>query len=86
MPLLLKCIGNIECQLWNTYDGGDHYIFVGEVVAALPMRASKTAGCLIKIGNTSLCIILKEIIVAGLKATVLKGKEDKLEIKKKNLP
>ncbi|MBC7105335.1 MAG: flavin reductase family protein, partial [Firmicutes bacterium] len=33
-PLVAECPAGVECRLWNTYDGGDHWIFVGEVVAA----------------------------------------------------
>jgi len=33
-PLVAECLAGVECRLWNTYDGGDHWIFVGEVVAA----------------------------------------------------
>jgi len=33
-PLIKECLAGIECRLWNTYDGGDHYIFVGEIKAA----------------------------------------------------
>lgn len=33
-PLVAECLAGIECRLWNTYDGGDHYIFVGEIKAA----------------------------------------------------
>lgn len=34
-PLIGECLANVECRLWDTCDGGDHYIFVGEVVAAV---------------------------------------------------
>lgn len=34
-PLIAECLAGIECRVWNTYDGGDHFIFVGEVMAAL---------------------------------------------------
>ena len=33
-PLLGGALGWLDCQLWATYDGGDHSIFVGIVVAA----------------------------------------------------
>jgi flavin reductase (DIM6/NTAB) family NADH-FMN oxidoreductase RutF len=33
-PILDGCVAWLDCQLWATYDGGDHSIFVGEVVAA----------------------------------------------------
>lgn len=34
VPLIKECLAGLECRVWNTYDGGDHYIFVGEVVRA----------------------------------------------------
>ncbi|RJX22399.1 MAG: flavin reductase family protein [Ammonifex sp.] len=33
-PLVAECLAGIECRVWQTYDGGDHFIFVGEVMAA----------------------------------------------------
>jgi len=33
-PLIMECIGNIECRLYSYHEAGDHTIFVGEVVAA----------------------------------------------------
>lgn len=33
-PLLQGAAGWLDCRLWATYDGGDHAIFVGEVLAA----------------------------------------------------
>ena len=33
-PLIAGCLGWLDCRLWKTYDGGDHSIFVGEVLAA----------------------------------------------------
>ncbi len=33
-PLLAGAIGWLECRTWAVYDGGDHSIVVGEVVAA----------------------------------------------------
>ncbi|HYU18910.1 MAG TPA: flavin reductase family protein [Chloroflexota bacterium] len=33
-PLLKGSIAWLDCRLWATYDGGDHSIFVGEVLAA----------------------------------------------------
>lgn len=32
-PVLPDAIANFECRLWATYDGGDHEIVIGEVVA-----------------------------------------------------
>lgn len=31
-PILPGAIASFDCRLWNTYDGGDHIIFVGEVL------------------------------------------------------
>ncbi|MDX1619948.1 MAG: flavin reductase family protein [Nitriliruptorales bacterium] len=31
-PILHGAVGWVECEVWNTYDGGDHVIVVGEVV------------------------------------------------------
>jgi len=31
-PILEDCLASFECQIRNTYDGGDHMIFVGEVL------------------------------------------------------
>ena len=33
-PLLDGALATFECRTWRTYDGGDHTIVVGEVVAA----------------------------------------------------
>jgi len=30
-PIIADSLGYIDCTLWNTYDGGDHAIYVGEV-------------------------------------------------------
>ncbi len=30
-PILPGCLAWVDCQVWATYDGGDHTIFVGEV-------------------------------------------------------
>lgn len=32
-PILERALAWIDCRLWASYDGGDHSIFVGEVVA-----------------------------------------------------
>ncbi len=34
IPVLLGCLANLECRLTNSFDGGDHSIFVGEVEKA----------------------------------------------------
>jgi len=31
-PILPGTLASFDCRIWNTYDGGDHVIFVGEVV------------------------------------------------------
>lgn len=33
MPLLADCAATFQCKTRHQYDGGDHYIFVGEVLA-----------------------------------------------------
>lgn len=33
-PLLANTLGWVDCKLWARYDGGDHTIFVGEVLDA----------------------------------------------------
>jgi flavin reductase (DIM6/NTAB) family NADH-FMN oxidoreductase RutF len=32
-PLVAGALARFECELWRTYDGGDHSIFVGKVVS-----------------------------------------------------
>jgi len=32
-PLVGGALAHFECQLWRTYDGGDHTIFVGELLS-----------------------------------------------------
>lgn len=36
VPLLPGALGWLECRTWATYDGGDHTIVVGEVLAVEP--------------------------------------------------
>jgi len=33
-PRIANCLGYVECKLYAQYDGGDHYIFVGEILHA----------------------------------------------------
>ena len=33
-PILAGTIGHVECRIVNAYEGGDHTIYVGEVVSA----------------------------------------------------
>ena len=33
-PLIVGAVANLECKLVHKYDSGDHYILVGEIVAA----------------------------------------------------
>ena len=33
-PILPGCLAWLDCKVWQIYDGGDHAIFVGEVMAA----------------------------------------------------
>ncbi|MEK8107777.1 flavin reductase family protein [Micromonospora sp. M12] len=32
-PLLVGAVAHFECELWQAYDGGDHSIFIGRLVA-----------------------------------------------------
>lgn len=32
LPVLEGCLANLDCRVVNSYDGGDHTIFVGEVL------------------------------------------------------
>jgi flavin reductase (DIM6/NTAB) family NADH-FMN oxidoreductase RutF len=32
IPVLADCLANIACRLWQDYDGGDHTLYLGEVV------------------------------------------------------
>jgi flavin reductase (DIM6/NTAB) family NADH-FMN oxidoreductase RutF len=32
-PILVDCLAWVDCRIYQQYDGGDHTIFVGEVVA-----------------------------------------------------
>lgn len=34
VPLIVGAVARFECELWTTYDGGDHTIFIGKLVAA----------------------------------------------------
>jgi flavin reductase (DIM6/NTAB) family NADH-FMN oxidoreductase RutF len=31
-PILSGALASFDCRIWNTYDGGDHVIFIGEVL------------------------------------------------------
>lgn len=33
-PILPASLGWVDCKVWKRYDGGDHSIFVGEVIAS----------------------------------------------------
>ncbi|GAA1270080.1 flavin reductase family protein [Sphaerisporangium rubeum] len=33
VPLLSGTLASFECELWRTYDGGDHTIFIGKVLS-----------------------------------------------------
>ncbi|WP_214410489.1 flavin reductase family protein [Sphaerisporangium fuscum] len=33
VPLLTGTLASFECELWRTYDGGDHTIFIGKIVS-----------------------------------------------------
>jgi flavin reductase (DIM6/NTAB) family NADH-FMN oxidoreductase RutF len=48
-PILPDVLGWLDCRLRHAYDGGDHTIFVGEVVAA---GASETRSPLLYFNRT----------------------------------
>jgi flavin reductase len=33
VPLLDGTLASFECELWRTYDGGDHTIFIGRIIS-----------------------------------------------------
>lgn len=33
IPVMTDCLASIACRLWAKYDGGDHSLYVGEVIA-----------------------------------------------------
>lgn len=33
VPVLADCVSRLACRLWATYDGGDHTLYVGEVLS-----------------------------------------------------
>ncbi|MEN3537584.1 flavin reductase family protein [Microbispora sp. ZYX-F-249] len=33
VPLIAGTVARFECELWRTYDGGDHTIFIGKVLS-----------------------------------------------------
>jgi len=42
-PLIDNALAHIECRPWQNYAGGDHTIFVGEVMRATPLQARSAA-------------------------------------------
>ena len=40
-PIIDGARAVIECRVWRTYDGGDHSIFIGEVVGARTMNSKR---------------------------------------------
>lgn len=42
-PIFEQCIGYLDCSIWQSYDGGDHTIYVGEVIAAEILDESASA-------------------------------------------
>jgi flavin reductase (DIM6/NTAB) family NADH-FMN oxidoreductase RutF len=54
-PILVRALAWLECMTWATYDGGDHTIVVGEVLAAgvgdddaVPLLYYKSAYCTVE--------------------------------------
>ncbi|HEY9856275.1 MAG TPA: flavin reductase family protein [Stenomitos sp.] len=48
VPMVESGMANLACRLWATYDGGDHTLYLGEVLA---LRTIKTAGPLLYFGG-----------------------------------
>lgn len=48
IPLLSDCLASVSCCLWANYDGGDHTLYVGEVVG---LRVSEGDPLLFYRGN-----------------------------------
>lgn len=77
-PIIEECLGHIECKLHSTQEAGDHYIFIGEVVAALAdptvfdqtwlYKAEKNKFTIHHLGGTN-------YIVPGIQAEVKKLKD-----------
>ncbi|MDC3235090.1 flavin reductase family protein [Candidatus Puniceispirillum sp.] len=42
-PLLENALANLECRPWAEYDGGDHTIFVGEVMSIKQKKGKAAA-------------------------------------------
>ncbi len=42
-PLIKNALANLECRPWAEYDGGDHTIFVGEVMSIKHNRGKAAA-------------------------------------------
>lgn len=42
-PIFEACLAYLDCDVWESYDGGDHTIYVGEVVAAEVLDDSEPA-------------------------------------------
>jgi flavin reductase (DIM6/NTAB) family NADH-FMN oxidoreductase RutF len=40
-PIIEGVRAIIECKIWKVYEGGDHSILIGEVVAARPLNAKR---------------------------------------------
>jgi flavin reductase (DIM6/NTAB) family NADH-FMN oxidoreductase RutF len=34
LPVLADCLANLECKIVHSYDGGDHTVYIGEVLNA----------------------------------------------------
>lgn len=35
VPVIRHALAHFECRIWDVYDGGDHFIFVGQILAAV---------------------------------------------------
>ena len=50
-PLLENALANLECRPWAEYDGGDHTIFVGEVMSIRQNKGNAAAFFVGKLGQ-----------------------------------
>jgi flavin reductase (DIM6/NTAB) family NADH-FMN oxidoreductase RutF len=48
-PLILGALAHFECRLWRTYEGGDHTIFIGRLLAM--RRDAESAALLFHCGQ-----------------------------------
>jgi flavin reductase (DIM6/NTAB) family NADH-FMN oxidoreductase RutF len=78
-PIIDECLGHIECKLHSTQEAGDHYIFIGEIVAALADPEAFDQTWLYKTGKSKFTIHHlggTNYIAPGIQAEVKKLKDN----------